>query len=41
MACFRDEWLLIRHFFNLKALIVFFYFSTKNICCGYSLEVPG
>ena len=28
----------IRHFLNLKILI-FSYFSTKNICCGYSLDV--
>ena len=30
-------WILMAFFFSQKVLI-FFYFSVKNICCGNSLE---
>ena len=29
---------MLRHFFQSKSIDIFSCFSTKNICCGYSLE---
>ena len=30
----------IRHIFFSSEVLIFFLFLHKNICCGYSLEVP-
>ena len=40
-SCDRaEEYLLIRRLFFNQKVSIFFLFLDKNVCCGYSLEVP-